>query len=86
MTLEGKAKKGATHLAFEDPKGQKTYKTLIKFAAKGSGPGKSFASVDPECQTGTCTTPDFVQASADGTIRSTIVALPAQIEERLDCT
>ncbi len=86
MTLEGKAKNGATHLAFEDTKTQQTYKTLIKFAAEGSEPGKSFASVDPECQTGPCTTPDFVQASADGTITSTIIALPAKIEVRLDCT
>ncbi len=86
MTLEGKAKIGATHIAFEDTKNQKTYKTLIKFAAEGSGPEKSFASVDSECQTGTCSTPDFVQASVDGTIKSTIIALPAKIEVRLDCT
>ncbi len=86
MTLEGTAKIGATHIAFEDTKNQQTYKTLIKFATEGSAPGKSFASVDPECQTGTCTTPDFVKASADGTITSTIIALPAKIKVRLDCT
>ncbi len=86
MTIEGKAKKGATYLAYEDTKNQKTYKTLIKFATEGSGPGKSFVSVGTECPAGTCTSPDFVQASTGGQITPTIVALPAKIEVKFCLT
>ncbi len=38
MTIEGKAKKGATYLEFEDAKDKKKYKTLIKFAKKEGKP------------------------------------------------
>ncbi len=38
MTIEGKAKKEATYLEFEDATDKKKYKTLIKFAKKEGKP------------------------------------------------
>ncbi len=38
MTIEGKAKKGATYLEFADATNKQKYKTLIKFAEKEGKP------------------------------------------------
>ncbi len=79
MTVEGKAKKGATYLTYEDATSQTKYSTLIKFPTEENGPGKTFASDVSKCPTGACTTPDSVPASASGEITPTIIALPAKI-------
>ncbi len=86
MTIEGKAKKGVTYLAYEDTASQTKYSTLITFATAESGSGKTFVSVDPKCPAGKCTTPNSIQASASGEITPTIVALPAKIEVKFGLT
>ncbi len=79
MTIEGKAKMGATYLAYEDATSRTKYNTLITFAKEENGPGKTFIADVSKCPTGTCTTPDSVQASASGEITPKIIALPAKI-------
>ncbi len=86
MTVEGKAKKGATYLTYEDTTSQTKYSTLIKFPTEASGPGKTFVSEVSKCPTGTCTTPDSVQASTGCQITPAIVALPAKIEVKFCLT